>query len=99
MCIRDRPSEGNAADLNTILEKAVTKLYSQNGVNPDNPDTFIRTKNLKYSDVISVVTDLKNTNIYNESQIRICDLIIFRLSLIHIYLQQACIRNCHEFPA
>lgn len=81
LMVQLQPSEGNTADLNTILEKAVSKLYSQSGVNPDNPDTFIRTKDLKYSDVISVVTDLKNTNIYNESQIRICDLIIFRCSM------------------
>lgn len=75
-----QPNEGNLVDLNTILEKAVMKLYSKCGVVAGNPDTFVRTKDMTYSDVIDIVADLESTGVYNKNQVAICNLIKLRCS-------------------
>lgn len=71
-------SEGNPADLVAVLETAVNKLYSINDVVRDNPSTFYRTRNFKYSDVIDIVTDLETTKSFSDEQRRICRLIYTR---------------------
>lgn len=68
-------NEGNPADLVTVLETAITKLYSVHDVLRDNPDTFYRTADFKYADVIDVVTDLETTKSFSEDQRKICRLI------------------------
>lgn len=68
-------NEGNPADLVTVLETAITKLYSTHDVRRDNPDTFYRTADFKYSDVIEIVTDLESTKSFSDDQIKICRLI------------------------
>ena len=75
-----QPNEGNAVDLHTILEKATMKLYSREGVFQDNPETFSRTASMTYQDIIDIVADLESTGIYNENQVRICNLIKLRCS-------------------
>jgi hypothetical protein len=53
--------EGNEADLEYILSQAVEKVYSNlNGFDPSNPNTFHLTKNLKYSEVIEVLEEMKS---------------------------------------
>ena len=73
-------NEGNITDLKNILTKSVIKVMSNNNVVADNPATFVRTKNLTYLDVINVVSELQGTNIYNDSQREVCNLIIMRCS-------------------
>ena len=70
--------EGNPADLHALLDKAVMKVMHRNGVIPENPDSFSRTRHLKYSDVLDVVRDLQSSSSYTESQKTICQLVITR---------------------
>lgn len=73
-------SEGNIIDLEAILNRAVSKVFSQCGVKPNNPSTFIRTRNLKFSDVVNVIQILKTSSSYTEQQKLLCQLIITRTS-------------------
>lgn len=68
-------SEGNIADLVAILETAITKLYSINDVVKNNPNTFSRTRNLKYADVLDIVTDMESTKSFSPEQLKLCGLI------------------------
>lgn len=70
--------EGNRADLHSILNKAVTKVFNRNGVIPENVGTFSRTRNLKYAHVLDTVQDLMLSSSYTEEQKKICKLIISR---------------------
>ena len=73
--VKLQENEGNIADLVTVLETAINKLYSQHDVVRDNPETFARTRDFKYSDVIDIVIDLKNTKSFSDAQRHICGLI------------------------
>ena len=74
------PTEGNVSDLRSILDTAVTKVFSSNGVMRDNPSTFGKTKDLKFADVLDVVSTLESTKTYTENQRKICKLIKVRTS-------------------
>lgn len=73
-------NEGNIADLLAILNRAVSKVYSQAGVIADNPQTFSRSRWLKYMDVINVVSSLQTSSSYTSQQKMLCQLIITRTS-------------------
>jgi hypothetical protein len=73
--VKLQENEGNIADLVTVLETAINKLYSQHDVVRDNPETFVRTRDFKYSDIIDIVIDLKTTKSFSDAQRRICGLI------------------------
>jgi hypothetical protein len=75
-----QPNEGSRGDLEMLLEKAVTKLFTKHEVYPSNPATFIRTKNLKYPEVLDIVDELKNTQSYTKTITSLCDLIRTRCS-------------------
>lgn len=70
--------EGNLADLHSILNKAVMKVFNRIGVIPENPDTFKRTKNLKYANVLDTIQELMLSSSYTEEQKKICKLVILR---------------------
>lgn len=72
--------EGNVSDLRSILDTAVSKVFTSRGVMRDNPDTFEKTKDLKYADVLDVIGSLESTKTYTESQRNICKLIKVRTS-------------------
>lgn len=74
-------SEGNAVDLRAILTTAIDKLFVTNGVVRDNPKTFVNTKNLKYADVIDMISTLENTKSYTDQQRYICKLVRVRCSV------------------
>lgn len=68
-------NEGNIADLTTVLETAINKLYSQHDVMRNNPSTFVRTRDFKYADVVEIVNELKTTKSFSDSQRKICGLV------------------------
>ncbi|MFG6347705.1 MAG: hypothetical protein K1W15_03185 [Lachnospiraceae bacterium] len=70
--------EGNTADLLSILNKAVAKVFSQAGVIEDKPVTFYNSRSLKYADVVDVVSVLQTSSSFTESQKMLCQLIITR---------------------
>lgn len=74
------PLEGNVSDLRSILDTAVSKVLTSHGVMRDNPETFCKTKDLKYSDVLDVIGTLESTKTYTESQRNMCKLIKVRTS-------------------
>lgn len=78
------PTEGNKADLNSILDKACMKYMTQLGVNSKNPNTFSRTKNARYDELLEVIRDLKDTKSYTPEKIKICDLVLSRCSQFFI---------------
>ena len=73
-----KPEEGNVTDLETILEQAVLKYFSQNNVDSKNPKTFVNTRRMKYADIIDIISDLATTKSYSEDQRELCSLIITR---------------------
>lgn len=68
-------SEGNLVDLHDILQKAVEKVYSSHDVIRTNPSTFGRTRNLRYSDVLDMISSLENSRSLNQEQLKLCKLI------------------------
>lgn len=68
-------SEGNIADLTMILETAIGKLYSIHDVVRNNPSTFYRTRDLKYSDVLDILGDIETTKSFSSEQRSLCGLI------------------------
>lgn len=74
------PSEGNKADLNSILETAAIKVMSSHEVVKTNPATFSRTRCISYQDVIDVVTELAQSKSYTDEQRHVCNLIRVRCS-------------------
>ena len=74
-------NEGNPADLESVLETAVNKVYSAKDVIKTNPSTFIRTKDLKYQDVIDVMSDLMLSKSFTEEKQKICMMVRDRCSL------------------
>lgn len=61
-------NEGAAGDLELVLREAIMKLYSLNGVDPNNPISFKNTANLKYADILPVMETLATTRTYTEAQ-------------------------------
>ena len=75
-----KPEEGNVTDLETILEQAVLKYFSQNNVDSKNPKTFVNTRRMKYADIIDIISDLATTKSYSEDQRELCSVIRTRCS-------------------
>lgn len=73
-------SEGNATDLQAILNRAVSKVYSKCDVIQGNAVTYSRSKDLKYADVIDVVNQLQMSSSYTAQQKMLCQLIVTRTS-------------------
>ena len=74
------PSEGNSADVYRILSNAVKNVYNQAGVYKNNPDTFARSRNLKYEDVQSQISKMIRTPSYSTDE-SLMNLIVKRLSM------------------
>ena len=55
-------------DLNMFLREAVQKLFSINNVNPENPDSFINSRNITYSDLMPILSDLTLCASYTDEQ-------------------------------
>lgn len=68
-------NEGNTADLVTVLETAIMKMYSLHDVTKENPSTFYRTRDFKYADVVNIIADLETAKSFSDSQKRICRLV------------------------
>ena len=75
-----KENEGNVTDLETILEQAVLKYFSQNNVDSKNPKTFVNTRRMKYADIIDIVADLATTKSYSAEQRALCAVIEGRYS-------------------
>lgn len=75
VCTNLQPYEGNEADLRSILAQAVEKVFSSNGVVKTNPKTFSKTRNLNYSQVLVVLSDLESSRSYTDAQKQICKII------------------------
>lgn len=60
--------EGNPNDLEMVLREAVSKLYSMHGVDPSNPQSFKRTGQFKYSDILPILESLSTTITYTADQ-------------------------------
>lgn len=61
-------NEGNISDLEMFLREAVLKLYSINNISPDNYFSFENTRDLKYSDLMPILEDLKLCSSFTEKQ-------------------------------
>lgn len=70
-----KPEEGNKADLIDIIDNAVLKYYAKIGVYADKPETFVKTANMNYQELMTIVAELKNTASFNDSQREMCNLI------------------------
>lgn len=81
VCTNLQESEGNPADLRSILNQAVEKVYSTAGVIKRNPKTFDRTRNFQYSDVLEILSTLEYSKTYTDQQRKICRLVKVRSSV------------------
>lgn len=69
----------NKGDLEKALRTSIITLYNQNGVVRENPDTFIKTRHLKYEDVMPFLAEKESgTETMPEEVKRICNLARFR---------------------
>ena len=73
-------NEGNPTDLETILEQAVMKVYNSREVIANNPNTFHRTKDMRYAEVLEVMDSLMATQSFTDDQKKLCTLIRTRCS-------------------
>jgi hypothetical protein len=73
-------SEGNEMDLDSILREAVMKLYANYAVDPRFPDTFKNTESLRYSNLLSILAELKSSSSYTEEQKHLVQMIMLRCS-------------------
>lgn len=73
-------TEGNARDLEDILNTAVMKMYYKRDVHAEELTTFANTKDMRYADVIEILEDLTATSSYSEAQKNICKIAKTRLS-------------------
>ncbi len=73
------PSEGNAADLQMMLQTSVRKVYSIHNVRPDNELSFQNSAHLQYSAVITQLESMKRIVSYTDSQRNILALAVTRL--------------------
>ena len=65
----------NASDVDMILEQAVMKMYNKREVYKDNPDTFYRTRDMRYEEILDIVDTIAATHSFTEDQVKCCDLI------------------------
>ena len=65
----------NPSDVDMILEQAVMKMYNKRDVYKDNPDTFYKTRDMNYAEILDIVDQLSATHSYTPEQVRCCDLI------------------------
>jgi hypothetical protein len=72
------PLEGNPTDLEFILEQAIVKVLDEKGVIATNPNTFVKTKDLKYEMVLDVISVLKSAKAFTEDQEELCSRIVTR---------------------
>lgn len=77
------PDEGSNSDLEMILREAVSKMYSMAGVNPDNPASFAKTRDMKYSSILPSIESLSSTITYTDTQQKMIKL---ARSRCHAYL-------------
>lgn len=75
-----KENEGNKSDLIDIVDQAVLKYYAKLGVFENKPETFVRSKNMNYRELMSIVAELKSTASFNSQQKAMCDLIRTRCS-------------------
>ena len=69
----------NKGDLEKALRRSIVTLYNQHGVVRENPETFSKTKHLKYEDVMPFLAELETgTETMPEEVKRICNLARFR---------------------
>lgn len=80
------PNEGNANDLELVLREAVQKLFSMNGVDPGNPESFALTASFQYSDLLPIMETLSSTATYTQAQRQMISL---ARSRCHAYLGDA----------
>lgn len=80
VCTNLQDFEGNKADLRSILNQAVEKVYSTAGVERNNPKTFVYSKSFKYEDVIMNVSTLEHSKSYTTDMQNLCKLIKTRCS-------------------
>lgn len=73
-------NEGNPADLRAILNQAVEKVFTTNGVNKKNPETFGVTKDFKYGMVLDAISTLQNSRSFTEEQRKLCSFVKTRCS-------------------
>lgn len=74
----DKLDRHSIADLGTIINTALRKLYSQRGVRVDNPLSFKNTEGIKYEDILPVLAELRNSFSYTAQQKELITLIISR---------------------
>lgn len=72
--------EGNIVDLESVLNQAVEKVYSKRNVDPKVPDSFKKTKDIKYDEIIPAVNELSLSKAYTDEQKKMCKLIQSRCS-------------------
>lgn len=81
-----QPGEGNPSDLELVLREAVAKLYSNNRVSATNYESFKYTKDLKYSDILPLLSSLEGTVTYTPAQRHMTSL---ARSRCHAYLGES----------
>lgn len=74
------PTEGNATDLENILEKAILKAYNKRQVFASNPYTFKNTKDMFYSEAFEALYEFQHSTAYTEEKKKLCVLAADRLS-------------------
>jgi hypothetical protein len=72
-------TEGSHQDLEAVLEEAIVKYLDKFEVVSNNPNTFWRTAETKYEDILPYFQTLKTSNSYNEEKRRLCDIAYNRL--------------------
>lgn len=80
LIINLQQNEGNAKDLEDILNSAVLKLYYKRGVIASEPQTFSYTATMHYADVIEILETLASTASYTDKQKEICRIAKTRLT-------------------
>lgn len=69
------PSEGNEKDLEDILNAAVMKMYYKRGVVASNPQTFIKTSDMHYDEIVTIINSLESAASYTPEQKKLCAVI------------------------
>lgn len=70
-----QPGEGAPTDMEMILREAVIKAYSMRGVTPNNPETFKRTSDMTYSEILPIIESLSTTQTYSPEQRKMAALV------------------------
>lgn len=74
------PNEGNETDLDMLLNLAVMKMYNKRNVIKNNPATFVRTKDMKYAEIIDIMDSVSASHSLTDEQRKMCTLIKTRLA-------------------